>query len=62
MTAKLLWAFEIIPVDVDPDKYHEGIMHAPAPYKVEFRPRSEAHVKTIMREAEDALKFLAKYE
>ncbi|KAK7732983.1 hypothetical protein SLS57_000927 [Botryosphaeria dothidea] len=62
MTAKILWAFEIIPIDVDPENYNEGIMHAPEPYKLEFRPRSDAHVKTIMREAEPALEFLAKYE
>ncbi|EKG21335.1 Cytochrome P450 [Macrophomina phaseolina MS6] len=62
MTAKILWAFDIIPVDVDPDNYDEGIIHRPNPYKVEFRPRSEAHVKTIEREVGPALEFLKQFE
>ncbi|EOD47128.1 putative cytochrome p450 protein [Neofusicoccum parvum UCRNP2] len=62
MTAKILWAYELVPVDVDPKNFHEGIQHYPEPFKVEFRPRSEAHVRTIVREAEPALEFLSKYE
>ncbi|GME65473.1 cytochrome p450 [Neofusicoccum parvum] len=62
MTAKILWAYELVPVDVDPSNFHEGIQHYPEPFKVEFRPRSEAHVRTIVREAEPALEFLSKYE
>ncbi|GME35082.1 cytochrome p450 [Neofusicoccum parvum] len=62
MTAKILWAFDIIPIDVHPENYHEGIMHYPEPFKVEFRPRSESHIKAITREAKLALDFLTKYE
>ncbi|OJD28633.1 cytochrome p450 [Diplodia corticola] len=70
MTAKMLWAFDIVPatdpatgkqVPLDLDDYEDGIISYPRPYKVEFRPRSEAHVETIMREAKTAKEFLAQY-
>ncbi|EXJ90176.1 hypothetical protein A1O3_03245 [Capronia epimyces CBS 606.96] len=71
ITAKILWAFEISePTDpktgevlhLDPEAFTEGLLHAPKPYKVVLKPRSEAHVQTIKRHYADALKVLAPYE
>ncbi|KAK8151548.1 cytochrome P450 [Phyllosticta citribraziliensis] len=62
MTAKILWAYELIPVDVDVTRFSEGFALSPLPYKVQFKPRSEAHAATIEKDAAVALKFLEKYQ
>lgn len=62
MTAKILWAFEVLPVDVDLTRYSEGFFMFPLPYKVEFRPRSAAHVAAIRREGGVAAEFLKRFE
>ncbi|KAF4539242.1 Cytochrome p450 protein [Lasiodiplodia theobromae] len=70
MTAKMLWAFDIVPatdpatgepIALDTEDYEDGIITYPKPYKVEFRPRSEAHMETIKREAKTAQEFLSQY-
>jgi hypothetical protein len=71
IVAKLIWAFEIKePVDsktgktvsLNADDYTTGLLHAPNPYKVIFKPRSPAHSETIRREMEQSLKDLAPFE
>ncbi|TVY37467.1 Cytochrome P450 monooxygenase [Lachnellula occidentalis] len=70
IVAKLIWAFEIKePVDsngktisLDADDYTTGLLHAPNPYKVIFKPRSPAHIATITREIEHSLESLAPFE
>lgn len=69
--AKLLWAFSIeLPIDPttgkktipDPEAYKEGIAHGPLPYKVVFKPRSQAHVDIIMKDCEQSLNTLRQWE
>ncbi|KAI1009821.1 hypothetical protein LB504_003034 [Fusarium proliferatum] len=69
--AKILWAFDIeLAVDPatgkkivpDPEAFKEGIAHGPKPYKVVFKPRSQAHIDTILREAEQSLDEVAKWD
>ncbi|KAK5352286.1 hypothetical protein LTS03_004054 [Exophiala xenobiotica] len=70
IVAKLIWAFEIQePVDangrtisLDPEDYQTGLLHAPNPFEVVFKPRSKAHVEIIKRNYESALKDLAPFE
>lgn len=71
MTAKLLWAFDIEhavdpetgdTVPIDAEKFKEGISHSPQPFKAVFRPRSQAHVATIRREAALGAEKLHAYE
>lgn len=70
IVAKLIWAFEIHePIDstgktisLDPEDYTTGLLHAPNPYKVIFRPRSLAHIATIQRELEHSIKVLEPFE
>jgi cytochrome P450 len=70
IAAKVLWAFEIIePTDpktgqgiLDVDAYTEGLLHAPLPYQVIFKPRSEAHIATIRREYKAAMAALEPFE
>lgn len=63
VTAKFLWAFEFSePVDkstgktipLDDTAYTPGFAATPLPYKVHVKPRSKAHVQTIMQELEAA--------
>ncbi|KAJ3458007.1 hypothetical protein MRS44_012116 [Fusarium solani] len=70
IASKLLWAFEFAePTDpktgevmhLDPEAYNPGILQAPLPFKVSIKPRSEAHVATILREHEGSLEFLSQY-
>jgi hypothetical protein len=69
--AKLLWAFNIeLPIDPatgkkiipDPEAFKEGIAHGPLPFKVVFKPRSQAHVDVIMKDCEESLKMLQQWE
>ncbi|KAI9742375.1 MAG: hypothetical protein M1818_003908 [Claussenomyces sp. TS43310] len=71
ITAKLLWAFEfseledpktgrIIPLDTN--AYTVGLLHSPVPFKLNIKPRSQAHVNTIRREAAEALASLKTWE
>jgi cytochrome P450 len=71
IVSKLIWAFKIEePVDpktgkaisLDPEDYSSGLLHCPNPYKVIFKPRSKAHIATIIREMEQATKDLAPFE
>lgn len=71
MAARLLWAFEILkpidpktgkPVDLDTEKYREGLNHCPEPFNVVFKPRSQTHIDTIMREALKSSEVLQAYE
>lgn len=62
--AKLLWAFEIQEpegVDLDPNAYKEGLLHAPAPFKAIFKPRGQEYVDTISRSIGQSLQDLAIY-
>lgn len=69
--SKLLWAFNIeAPIDPatgqkimpDPNAYKEGISHGPLPFKVVFKPRSQAHVDVIMKECDKSLSMLQQWE
>ena len=71
IVAKLLWAFEILePTDpttgktmpLDVDAYSNGLLHAPLPFKVTFKPRSRAHVETISRAFKGAMEDLKPFE
>ncbi|KAH8901190.1 putative cytochrome P450 oxidoreductase [Thozetella sp. PMI_491] len=71
IASKLLWAFEFSePVDpatgkvmpLDPNAYNPGILQAPLPFKVQIKPRSEAHISIIRREFAQAQEFLSQYE
>ena len=71
IAAKLLWAFEFSePIDpvtkkvipLDTEAYEVGLLHVPLPYKVHIKPRSQAHIDTIKRELDGALKVLAPWE
>jgi cytochrome P450 len=71
IAAKILWAFEILePTDpvtgkvkpLDVNSYTEGLLHAPLPYEVVFKPRSKAHIETIRREYASSIKELERYE
>lgn len=71
IVAKLIWAFEIKePVDaatgktitLDPEDYSAGLLHAPNPFKVTFKPRSEAHVRIIEEEYAKSLSDLAAFD
>lgn len=70
IVAKLLWAFEIqepkdadgktIPLDIN--DYSNGLLHAPNPYKVIFKPRSQQHVDTVNRMYKSAIEDLKPFE
>ena len=63
--AKLLWAFEIQEpegVDLDPEAYNEGLLHAPAPFKAVFKSRGPEYIETVRRTLGDCKKELAKYD
>lgn len=69
--AKILWAFDIeLAVDPatgekiipDPEAFKEGIAHGPKPFKIVLKPRSQAHVKTLLAAAENSLKELARWD
>lgn len=71
VTARLLWAFDILkpddlktgkPIDLDIEKYREGLNHCPEPFNVTFKPRSQAHIDTILLEAKAAEEVTAIYE
>lgn len=71
IVSKLIWAFEIKEtvdpktgktVTLDPEDYSNGLLHCPNPYKVIFKPRSQAHIATIIREMENSAKDLAPFE
>ncbi|RFU29332.1 hypothetical protein B7463_g6997, partial [Scytalidium lignicola] len=71
MTARLLWAFEVQrvidpetgePLPIDVTAYNEGISHCPKEFPISFKPRSQAHVDTIMREMDKAKEFLAAWD
>lgn len=70
IVAKLIWAFEIKepvdsktgkPLSLDPEDYTTGLLHAPNPYEVTFKPRSQAHINTIKREHEKCMVDLAPF-
>lgn len=67
----MIWAFEIKEpinpttgktIPLDPDDYASGLLHAPKPFKVIFKPRSENHIAVIKREYGKSLKDLAPFE
>ncbi|KAF5849530.1 hypothetical protein GGP41_004971 [Bipolaris sorokiniana] len=69
--ARLLWAYRVEPaidektgkeIPVDFFNYTNGSNWRPQPFKVKFTPRSEVIKKTIVREGEEALMRLSKYE
>ncbi|KAL4810336.1 cytochrome P450 [Aspergillus unguis] len=71
IAAKLLWAFEFQePLDpvtkeirpLDPYAYNPGILQAPLPFEVRIKPRSQAHIETIKREAAGAVDLLSQFE
>ncbi|EXJ82882.1 hypothetical protein A1O3_06698 [Capronia epimyces CBS 606.96] len=71
IVSKLIWAFEIKePIDpttgktisLDPEDYSNGLLHAPKPFKVIFKPRSQAHIDVIKREYEESMRDLAPFE
>jgi cytochrome P450 len=70
ITAKLLWAFRILPaldedgkeIKLDIGAYTDGLVTEPMPYRVRFVPRSERHVEVINKDFEDVREFLAQWE
>lgn len=71
IAAKILWAFNVeVPINpetdesikLDPDNYVDGLLNCPAPFKVNFKPRSQAHIDTIARGVVNAQNFLKPYE
>ncbi len=71
MTSRLLWAFDVQrvidpttgePLPIDVTSYHEGISHCPQEFPVVFKPRSQAHIDTIMREMDKAKEFLRAWD
>jgi hypothetical protein len=71
ITAKLLWAFEFSePIDpvtgkvqpIDPSAYTSANLVCPLPFKVNIKPRSDAHVTVIRRELDSAAEFLSQYD
>lgn len=71
MTSRLLWAFEVQrvvdpetgkPLPIDVTAYHEGISHCPKEFPITFKPRSKAHVDTIMREMNKAKQYLKAWD
>ncbi|KAL1969798.1 hypothetical protein VTN77DRAFT_7307 [Rasamsonia byssochlamydoides] len=69
--AKLLWAFEFSePIDqktgetisLDADAYTIGLVHAPLPFAVTIKPRSQGHIETIKRETPAAWEILRPWE
>lgn len=71
LVAKVLWAFDIsepidqqtgktIPLDVN--AYEEGISRVPLPFQAVIKPRSQAHIETIKREAKLAMEMLGRWE
>ena len=61
--SRLLWAFEITPVDgevPDPDRLTQGFVCMPEPYKAIIVPRSEERAEMVRREWEEAKKMLGK--
>lgn len=71
MTARLLWGFEMLQatdpetgklIELDSEAYNEGLNHAPLPFKALFKPRSQAHIDVIRREAAKSREFVKVYE
>lgn len=70
ITARLLWAFEIHQavdpetgnsIVIDVENYQEGLNHCPKPFQAIFKPRSQAYIDTISREAEMSMETLQPY-
>lgn len=71
IAAKILWAFEFSePTDpltgkvspLDANAYNPGILQAPLPFKVNIKPRSQAHIATIKEERDAALDLLKQFD
>lgn len=67
--AKLVWAFDMTApksassVDTDIETaFTTGILTAPKPFPVNFKPRSEERAEILRREFKIADQFLSKYE
>lgn len=70
IAAKLLWAFEFSqeidpetkqPIPIDTHAYTPGVAQFPHPFKVQIKPRSESHVRTIIAEKQNSAALLELY-
>jgi hypothetical protein len=68
---KLLWAFELEGPRgsisrkgeaIDSDANTHGILHAPLPFEMSIRPRSERHVEVLRRETREMMELLQQWE
>lgn len=71
MLARLLWAFRIEhaveektgeKVEIDTEAYEEKLITGPKPFRVQFIPRSQEHVRVIERDLEAVSDLLNKWE
>ena len=71
MLARLLWAFRLehavdeitgAKINIDTNAYEEKMVTGPKPFRVQFTPRSQQHVRIIERELEAASDLLKKWE
>ncbi|OAL18763.1 hypothetical protein AYO22_10457 [Fonsecaea multimorphosa] len=65
IAAKIVWAFDISPTSqIDSSietGYTDGFVLAPKPYAAKFVPRTQERVSIIAKEAEEAEKFLSRF-
>lgn len=70
IAAKLLWAFDFSqeidsvtkqPIPINTHAYTPGVAMFPMPFKVQIKPRSEAHVRTIDAERKASIDVLDLY-
>lgn len=71
MLAGLLWAFRIEHVideatgekiEIDTDAYEEKLITGPKPFRVQFTPRSQEHVRVIERDLEAVSSLLKRWD
>ena|ERR1700761_112527 len=68
--AKLLWTFDISPIEETCDNsdedirrgYNDGFVFAPRPFKAKLMVRSDKHRKVVEQDYESAKELLSKYE
>jgi hypothetical protein len=71
MLARLLWAFRIEhavdevtgeKIEIDTEAYEEKLITGPKPFRVQFTPRSQQHVRVIERELKAVSGLLKRWE
>jgi cytochrome P450 len=69
--ARLLWAFRIEhavdertgeKIEIDTEAYEEKLITGPKPFRVQFVPRSQQHVRVIEKELEAVGELLKRWE